>query len=78
MEQYLSIGKNEKAKALAEQFVEETIRMVRFFATPYGNASLSNRELDTNVTLLYYVVNIFDRYGEKEYANSIKRRMTEM
>jgi len=52
--------------------------MVRFFATPYGNASLSNRELDTNVTLLYYVVNIFDRYGEKEYANSIKRRMTEM
>jgi hypothetical protein len=52
--------------------------MAKFFATPHGNDVLSTRELDTNVTLLYYVVNIFERYDQKEFANSIKRRLVEL
>jgi hypothetical protein len=78
MEQYLMMGKSEKAIALADQFVEETIQMSRFFATPYGNSSLSAKELDSNVTLLYYVANIFERYDQKEFANSVKRRLVEL
>ena len=78
MEQYLMIGKSEKAIVLADQFVEETLQMAKFFATSYGSSSLSTKEVDSNVTLLYYVINIFERYDQKEFANSVKRRLVEL
>ncbi len=78
IEQYLRIGKNEKAIAIAGQFVEETIQMARFFATPHGNDVLSSTELDANVTLLYYVLQIFERYDQTEFANSIRRQLVEL
>ena len=78
MEQYLMIGKSEKAIVLADQFVEETLQMAKFFATSYGSSSLSTKEMDSNVTLLYYVINIFERYDQKEFANSVKRRLVEL
>jgi len=78
MEQYLMIGKSEKAIVLADQFVEETLQMAKFFATSYGSSSLSTKEIDSNVTLLYYVINIFERYDQKEFANSVKRRLVEL
>lgn len=70
---YLRANEPEKAKKVADVFVKETIKTIGYYSTPVGkNRVISKEEADNNITLLYYLLNIFEKHGEKAYANGIQ------
>ncbi len=68
---YYNAGAPDKAKALAERFVDELLLSSEFFLYHYDYA---RREFEACYNCLSYVAELADAYGDTEFASSVRDR----
>lgn len=69
IEMYLKLGEKEKAVAMADEFVAETIQAIAYFNSDFGGKPLSERFLQDNISLFSYLVDCFESNGMKDKAS---------
>lgn len=72
VELYLKLGETEKAVAVADEFVAETIPAVKYFNSDFGGKPLSDRFLQDNISLFSYLVDTFEENGQGSKAEEYK------
>lgn len=75
---YFLAGENEKAKTLADAFVEDTFDSVRFFGTEHNGRYLSKSDIENNLSYIFYISDIFRKRGFEEEAEALEKRVEEM
>lgn len=58
IELYDKCGEKEKALDLADRFINETLKAIRYFAKPYYNSVISLRDAEQNIHLFQYAIDI--------------------
>ena len=72
---YLDFGKMEKAKALAEGFLEDAIPSALYFGQIVGGEMLNKDVVTRDMQCVYMISQLFEEKNEKEYAESIINRL---
>jgi len=79
IEDYLRLGLNDKAIAVAETMSAETIKTILFQSTPIGPGEddvLSKKLADDAATLYYYIIRLFKTYGQNQYAEILQDKLS--
>lgn len=58
IELYGKCGEKEKALDLADRFINETLKAIKYFAKPYYNSVISPRDAEQNIRLFQYAIDI--------------------
>ena len=75
IELYHRCGQDDKALAMADRFLEETMQSIRLFAQPYRGSVLSQVDLQHNFQLYQYgveVVRLIDNDKAQEYSKTLE------
>ena len=77
MEIYLRCDEVEKAKALAEAFVDESAQVTKYYGQgwPSESGMLSEDKVKNNLQYIYYVNSILKNYGEDEFADKLMEKV---
>ena len=77
IELYLKCGEVEKAKTIAEAFVEETAKVAKYYGQSWPSESgmLSEENVKNNLQYIYYVNTILKNYGQDGYAEQLMQLM---
>ena len=66
IELYLMAGEKDKAVAMADEFVKETVAAVLYFNSDFGGEPLSKKFMEDNVSLFSYLTDIMEKNGLPE------------
>lgn len=72
---YIQCGEKEKAMAMADRFLEETMQAIKLSAQPYRGTVLSRTDLENNFMLYQYTVDIInqvDTEKAQEYSRALE------
>ncbi len=70
---YYTLGKPEKAKALARELTDELTESIRFYLDFYP---MCKSDFEYNCNLIYYMANdVIRRAGDKEFADEIEKTL---
>ena len=78
IEDYLRIGKPEKALAVGNQLADETLKAILYFSTPVGpgeNDILSKKLADDSASIYVYIVSLYNNYGQREAAAELEKKL---
>ncbi|PKO99522.1 MAG: hypothetical protein CVU13_05445 [Bacteroidetes bacterium HGW-Bacteroidetes-8] len=75
---YLLAGEKEKAIALADAFIEETLKSIDLFSTKYRGKFLSMRDIENNLSYLFYIADIYKNRGMEERAKELEKSVEDM
>lgn len=75
IEIYLKCGAKEKAIALSEAFLNETLLSIQLAATPFGNSYISKADLENNYSMYFYTINILKTGGAPEEAGRFEETL---
>ena len=77
VELYMSCGETDKAKAVAEPFVDESAKVTKYYGQgwPSESGMLSEDKVKTNLQYIYYVNSILKNYGEEEFADQLMEKV---
>ena len=81
VEEYLRIGKAEKAIKVGEQLADETLKTLVYYSTPTGPGPddiLSKKFADDAASIYLYLVRIYNSFGQKEAADAMERKLKEL
>lgn len=69
---YFLTGEKEKGMAIAGAFVDETLKSVSLFATQYRGKYLSKNDVESNLSFLFYVADIYRNRGFTTEADELE------
>ena len=72
---YFSCGADSKAKAVANQFGDEIVAGIAYFAAPDSKEALSQKNVDDAVSLFYYLIDVLEQHGQLRMAEEIQKRL---
>ena len=75
VEDYLQLGKSEKAVALGDKVAAATLDALLYYSTPVGPGKddiISKTYADDAASIYLYLVNIYSAYGQKGAANRLR------
>lgn len=75
---YLSCGAKDKGVAIADAFIEECFDHIDLFAKRFGNGYLSKSDIETNISYIYYVAEMFKRSGMEDKASEVNKRLEDL
>ena len=75
--EYIRCNAIDKAKVLADKFVNETVKVTKYFGQswPSDSGMLDEKKVKTNLQYIYYVNNLFVNCGEESFANEMMARV---
>ena len=69
---YYTLGKPDKAKALATELTDELTESIKFYLDFYP---MCKSDFEYNCNLIYYMTNEIAKAGDKEFADGIEKRL---
>lgn len=72
---YFRCGEKEKALAVADRFMEESIKAVCYFAQDFRGAPLSNKAAEDNFNYISYLIQTIDSAGLPDEAAAFQDRL---
>ena len=77
IELYLKAGETDKAKAVAEAFVDEGAKLAKYYGQgwPSESGMLNEDRVRNNLQYIYYVNSIMKEYGLEEYGNQLMEKV---
>ncbi|HBG24281.1 MAG TPA: hypothetical protein DDX10_04340, partial [Rikenellaceae bacterium] len=75
---YLLAGEKEKGLALADAFIEETLKSIDLFSTKYRGRFLSMRDIENNLSYLFYIADIYKNRGMEDRAKELEKSVEDM
>ena len=69
---YYTLGKPDKAKALATELTGELMESIRFFLDFYP---MCKNEFEYNCNLIYFMTNEISKAGDKDFADQIEKQL---
>lgn len=78
IEIYLKSGEKSKGIELANAFVEENFKGVKLFSKKFGNSYISQQDLETSISLVYYTTEILKKSGESELSSQIMKKLEDV
>ena len=80
IELYIKGEEMEKAKAVADAFIDETVQVTKYYGQgwPSDTGMLDEEKVKANLQYIYYVNSIFKSYGEEEFANEMMEKVKSM
>ena len=78
VEDYLSIGKPEKAVAVGNQLAHETLQSLLYYSTPTGPGDddvINKRLADDAATIYYYLIRLYNNFGRSEDAKGLEEML---
>ena len=77
IELYFKCGQTDKAKALADKFVDETAQVTKYYGQgwPSDSGMLSEDKVKSNLQYIYYVNSILKGYGEEAFADQMMEKV---
>lgn len=75
---YLVAGEFEKGSKLAQMFADETLKSVKLFATPFRSRFLSKSDLESNLSYLHYLQDIFANRGYTDEAEKYEKILNDL
>ncbi len=70
---YLLAGEKEKGLKLADAFIDETFKSIKFFSRRFGNMYFSESDIKQNVAYLFHISDVLKSRGETERAAKIDK-----
>ena len=78
IELYLRAGEKEKALDLGNRFIDETLKSIDMFAMPYRGMYLSKSDIESNLSYLFYVADIYKSLGLNEEGDALDKKVEEL
>ena len=78
IENYLRLGKTEKALALGNQMADETLKTMLYFSTPTGPGEddvLWKKLADDSASIYVYLSSLYRQFGQEEAANALEQKL---
>lgn len=75
---YLLAGEKEKGLALADAFIKETLKSIDLFSTKYRGRFLSMRDIENNLSYLFYIADIYKNRGMEDRAKELEKSVEDM
>ncbi|MDY6385833.1 MAG: hypothetical protein SPL26_09930, partial [Bacteroidales bacterium] len=75
VEDYYSIGKNEKARKLADAVSDQVMQSVRFYLSMYD---VAKDDFEYSCNMIFYLSNTMKKSGDEEYAAKIEKRLNDL
>ena len=75
VESYYKLGLDNKASALGAAFAADLLETTRFYLEYF---EFGKDEFDTCGSYIYYLADIFQRYGREDLANKLTDSLTQM
>ena len=78
IENYFRLGKAEKAVAVGDQLADETLKTILYYSMPTGPGPddiLSKKLADDAATIYFYLVRIYNNFGQKEAAARLEEKL---
>ncbi len=77
IELYFKCGQADKAKDLADKFVDETVKVTKYYGQgwPSDSGMLSEDKVKSNLQYIYYVNSILKGYGEEAFADQMMEKV---
>ena len=77
IELYLKCGQVDKAKSIAEAFVDETAMITKYYGQgwPSESGMLNEDRVKNNLQYIYYVNSIMKSYGQTEFADALMEKV---
>ncbi len=75
IDMYLRIGAKEKGMALGKAFINESYTAARFFAKRYGAGYLSKEDVESSISFIYYVTEIYKKNGLEAEGEKIMKEL---
>ena len=71
-------GEKEKGMAIANEFIDETIKSINMFATQHRGRYLSKRDIESNLSFLFYVSDIFKNRGYSKESEELEANVNKL
>lgn len=75
---YLLAGQKEKALEIGSAFIEETFDSIALFAGRLRGGYLSQSDLETNLSYLFYIADIYKNRGLESEASELEEQLDKM
>ena len=75
VEDYYTIGKNEKARKLADAVSGQVMQSVRFYLSMYD---VAKDDFEYSCNMIFYLSNTMKKSGDEEYAAKIEKRLNDL
>ena len=75
---YLMAGELEKGAKLAELFADETLKSIKLFGTPFRGRFISKSDLESNLSYLHYLQDIFARSGYTQESEKYEKLLNDL
>ena len=78
VENYLSMGLNDKARAVAGVLADQTVQEICIYAISTGpgeNDVLDKKLYEDSLTLYYYLIRLFKTLGDEDFAASLTEKL---
>lgn len=75
---YFLAGEKEKGMAIANEFIDETIKSINMFATQHRGRYLSKRDIESNLSFLFYVSDIFKNRGYSTESEELEANVNKL
>ena len=78
IENYFRLGKAEKAVAVGDQLADETLKTILYYSMPTGPGPddiLSKKLADDAATIYFYLVRIYNNFGQQEAAARLEEKL---
>jgi hypothetical protein len=75
---YLVAGELEKGSKLADMFADETLKSIKLFGTPFRGKFISKGDLESNLSYLHYLQDIFANRGYAQEAAKYEKMLNDL
>lgn len=75
---YFLAGENEKAMAIANLFIDETLKSINMFAIQHRGRYLSKSDVESNLSFLLYVADIYKNRGYTKEADELESMLEKL
>ena len=78
IEDYFRLDKPEKAIAVGDQLADETLKTILYYTTPIGPGPedvLNKKLADDAATIYFYLIRIYNAFGQKEAADRLDAKL---
>jgi hypothetical protein len=75
VQDYYVLGKNEKARKLADLVSDQVLQSVRFYLGMYD---VAKDDFEYSCNMIFYLTNAMKKCGDEEYAGKIEKRLNEL
>ncbi|MFA6770414.1 MAG: hypothetical protein WCR71_04505, partial [Bacteroidales bacterium] len=75
---YFLAGEKDKGMALASAFTEETLKSINLFAIHYRGKYLSKSDIESNLSFLFYIADIYKNRGYQSESEELERLLEKL